>query len=272
MSVDYNSESSLVAALTGHDFLIITLSVRAPPDLHGKIVAAASKAGVQYIMPNYYGYGIGTRSGSAANDPFLGPLGKPVAEVSAYEDIKWVALVCGFWYEFSVGMGEQWLGFDIEKRTVVLYDDGTRKINTSTWEQCGRAVANLLSLPIARKEDESLAVEDWAKQGLYVSSFLVSQRDILESLHRVLGTKDGDWTITYEKVEERYRSGVDMMEGGNMLGFAQALYSRLFFPSGEGNYEQDGLDNSKLGLPKEDLDEATRRAVDMVKGGFGVHA
>lgn len=257
--------------LTGHDSLIITLSARAPPNLHSTIIAAASTANIPWVIPNYFGYGVGARAGGLTTDPLLGKFGQTIDDVTAHPSLSYVVLVCGFWYEFSLGMGEQWLGFDIDKRGVVMYGDGQTKVNTSTWEQCGRSVASLLSLPVQGAQGP--VVSDWKNNGIYVSSFLISQRDILESLHRVLGTTDTDWNVSYQDVEERYKEGMEEMQAGNFLGFAKAMYARLFYPSGEGNYEMiGGLDNEKLGLPKEDLDEATKRAVEMVKGGFGIHA
>ena len=53
--VNYDDEASLVSAFQGQQFLVITLSVRAPPDTHSKLVKAAVKAGVPYVMPNTYG-------------------------------------------------------------------------------------------------------------------------------------------------------------------------------------------------------------------------
>lgn len=46
VKVDYEDEEALIEALKGHQFLAITLGVQAAPDLHGKIVKAAGKAGV----------------------------------------------------------------------------------------------------------------------------------------------------------------------------------------------------------------------------------
>jgi len=51
--VDYSSHASLVDALKGQDFLIITLGVRAPPELHGQIVAAAAEAGVKWVSVDH---------------------------------------------------------------------------------------------------------------------------------------------------------------------------------------------------------------------------
>jgi hypothetical protein len=46
------------------------------------------------------------------------------------------------------------------------------------------------------------------------------------------------------------------------------LYSRSFFPESSGDYGAiKGLDNDVLGLPKEDLDEATRAAVKIAEKG-----
>ena len=275
--VDYASEEDLISALSGHDFLIITLTAQAPPTTHTLIVNAAAKAGIKYIMPNYYGFGLGPRGGTLSSDPILGMFGKfiddvrnvPVPEGGAKPNF--IALCCGFWYEFSLSMGEPWFGFDIKSRSVTLYDEGETKINTSTWEQCGRAVASLLSLPVTAGDDGTPAVENWKNDGLHIASYLVSQKDMLNSLHRVLGTSDEDWTITKEPAKERYRRGLAQLQGGDRLGFARAMYAKCFFPGQGGNYETGyGLDNGKLELPQEDLDEATRRAVEMASGGAHV--
>lgn len=53
--VDYSDESTIVEALKGQQFLIITMSVRAPLEAQAKLVDAAAKAGVPYVMPNAWG-------------------------------------------------------------------------------------------------------------------------------------------------------------------------------------------------------------------------
>jgi tryptophan synthase beta chain len=50
--VDYDDEATIFAALEGQQILIITLSVAAPQDTHSKLIKAAAKAGVPYVMPN----------------------------------------------------------------------------------------------------------------------------------------------------------------------------------------------------------------------------
>ena len=175
---------------------------------------------------------------------------------------NYVILTCGFWYEWSLVAGIDFYGFDIQNKEAVLFDDGTAKVNTSTLAQCGRGVAALLSLPII-KEGDGPALEDWKDGVLYVSSFTVSQRDMLDALHRAMGDSDSDWSITSESAQERTKNALGELQKGSFSGFAQALYTRYFYSNGDGNYgAMHGLDNERLSLPQEDLDDITKWAVD----------
>ncbi|KAJ5211184.1 hypothetical protein N7491_011004 [Penicillium cf. griseofulvum] len=267
--VNYDDEDSLIKALNGQQFLIITLSFRAPEDLNGRIVAAAGKAGVLYIMPNAYGYPVrpeGVKDGSPYGKIVLSRISEAQNGVSSS-----VTLSCGFWYEWSLACGEQWFGFTIKDRKVTFFDDGTRIIGVSTWDQCGRALAALLSLP---ESGSAPALADFKNKEVPINSFRVSQRDILDSLHRVLGTTDSDWEITHESVAKRLADGAEEMAKGDVRGFAKVLYGNVLSPTNEmGDFAGImELANDKLGLPKEDLDEATKRAADMVAGGWNPFA
>lgn len=165
VQVDYDNEESLVGALRGQDFLIITLAVRAPPDLHSKIVKAAAAAGVRYIMPNIYGADI--RNPVQMSDA-LGVAAKAQLDEIESLGLSYVTLACGTWYEWSLALGDQWFGFQIKDRKVTFYDDGKTTVNVSTWDLCGRAVAALLSLP---ESGASPCLSDWKNEPLYIRSF-----------------------------------------------------------------------------------------------------
>ena len=238
--------------------------MRAPPNTHGKIVAAAAKAGVPYIMPNVYGGDI-TDEALRRDDLYSAGAWKLCLEVEQLGP-AYVAMCCGFWYEWSLALGEQWFGFDIRNRKVTFYDEGTTKVTSSTWLQCGRALAALLSLP---EEGGEAAVAEWKNKPLYVASFQVSQRDMLDSIHRVTGSTDSDWEIKREATKQRYQDGLSEMKQGVMTGFAKAMYARGFFPDGGVDFASSkGLANEVLGLPTDDLDEATKRALEMVESGW----
>jgi hypothetical protein len=267
--VNYDDDASLIRALENQQFLIITLSVRAPPDLHRRIAAAAGKAGVPYIMPNAFGNPI-SPDGVKEHDVYGSSVVERVNDVQNAGSSS-VTLPCGFWYEWSLALGEPWFGFTIKERKVTFFDDGKRTISVSTWDQCGRAIAGLLSLP---ESGATPSLAQFKNKEVLINSFRVSQRDMLDSLHRVLGTSDDDWEITYESTEKRIADGAADLTKGVPTGFAKMLYGGGFLPT---NQESDfagtmELANEILGLPKEDLDEATKRVIDMIQGDWNPFA
>jgi len=243
------------------------------PNTHSILVKAAVKAGIPYIMPNSYGFDYTSKS--LRDDTLQAHHAIEYCKEIESLGSSYIAMVCGFWYEWSLALGPQWFGFDIKNRKVTFYDDGKTRISVSTWKQCGRALAGLLNfkeLP-DDENDKSPNVSQWKNKPLYISSWKMSQRDMLDSLHRVLGTQDKDWQIDFEPSNVRYQNGLAEMKAGDFKGFAKAMYARVFYPNGGGDFESTrGLDNVVLGLPKEDLDEATKRALEMVNSNWNPFA
>jgi hypothetical protein len=241
-----------------------------PPATNTRLIHAAAKAGVAYVMPNCFGVDLTNQA--LSEGIFYGALVRAdVAEIEKLGVSCWIAVVSGLWYEYSLAMGPEWFGFDFTAKRLTYYDDGNTKINVTTWEQTARALAALLGLKELPfdEDDTSPTVSTWRNKPLYISSFLLSQRDMFASWKRVSGDKDEDWTIDHEPVQERYKRGVAEMQNGSVQGRAVAMFSRVFFPNGDGNHEdKHGLANSLLGLPREDLDERTKVAKDMIANNF----
>jgi hypothetical protein len=270
--VDYGSadDTALVEALRGQQVLLITMSVMAPPDTIIKLVQAAAKAGVAYIQPNWYGHD--AANDALCNDSMLTPNRDRIrAEIERLGVSSYLYLNCNFWYEFSLGGGSDRFGFDFNKRSFVQYDDATDvAINTTTWPQCGRAIASLLSLKDLPEDenDKSTTLSQFRNKGVYISSFRLTQLEMFESVKRVTGTTDADWTITHDSVQQRFKDGQAGLKEGNWGVFTKMLYSRMFFPTGDGDYQSRlTLDNDLLGLPVEDLDEATAVGIRMGEKG-----
>ncbi len=269
VKVDYGDEEALTVALRGQQALIITMSVLAPADTHDRLVAAAARAGVPDVMPNCWGLDF--------TDPSLAGemlMPKTLANIAAVRErgvSAWIGLVCGSWYEYSLSLAPDAYGIDVRGRRITFFDDGNTRISASTWPQCGRAVAALLSLKELPDDeaDHSVTLSTYANRPVFVASFLITQRDMLDSLHRVLGTTDADWAITHQPTKERYDVAMEEVKAGNPRASGRASYARLFFPSGGGDYESTrGLDNEALGLAKEDLDVGTKLGVDMLESGW----
>lgn len=265
VTVDYEDENSLISALKGQHAFIISLPFYAGPETQAKLIAAAGKAGVPYIIPNSFGVNFDDEKLATEAKAGLG-IRQAITNIQELAPkATWVAFVCGFWYEYSISLGSNFYGFDLENKKATFYDDGNTMINTSTWDQCRRAIGAFLSLPELPEDenDTQPTISQWANKGLYISSFLISQRDMLASLQRTTSTTEKDWTIEYEPSKERWESGLELMKTEPVTGFSKALYARVLFPNGGGKFEQYGLANEALGLPKESLDEATKRGLKL---------
>ena len=270
VEVNYDDTSTLVKALQGQDVLIISLAVTAPQDTQSKLISAAAEAKVPWIVPNEYGPDASNEA--MCNDMLIGHSTQPARkQIEQLGVSKWVTLSCGFWYEWSLPIGKDTYGFDLKNREVVLFDDGEQKIDTSTWPQCGRALAGLLSLKVFPEDenDKSLTLESYANGFAFVTSFTVNQKDILASVLRVTGTKESDWKLTHENSRERWAAADKAFKSGDRSAFARTMYSRIWYPTGEGCFEQSGKQtvNKALNLPKENLDEYTKMCVDFVESG-----
>ncbi|GJC81166.1 hypothetical protein ColLi_04004 [Colletotrichum liriopes] len=267
--VNYDDEDSIIEALRGQQYLIITLKNTAGQDTQLKLVKAAAKAGVPYVMPN--AWGPDPKNSSLMRDTLIGPAFQgAVKEIEQLGVSEWIIMSCGFWYEFSLAGSPDRYGFNIKNKSVTFFDSGDIKTNTSTWNQCGRGLAAFLSLKWLPEDenDASPTVQNWANDVFYVSSFLVSQRDMFESVKRVTGTVDTDWDIKTESSEERWKAGHESLRSGDRSGFSRLMYARIFFPSTDGDFENThGLANEALGLTKEDLDKASEEAVRLCLSG-----
>lgn len=103
------------------------------------------------------------------------------------------------------------------------------KANSLTLKRVGDAVAELLSLP----EDELSADKN---KPFYISSFLITQRDRLESVQCVAGTTDADWEVPQRDIDELVRECNDRLKKGDRMAAIPKLYSSQFRQGHGGNY------------------------------------
>lgn len=268
VTIDYANPATIVSALEDQDCLLVSLPA-GQYEMHDTLSKAAADAKVKWIIPNQWGSDVNEEVGK---DVFIGPTTRNLRAYIEEVGLSWTAVGCGFWYEFSLGGGVTRYGFDIPKRELLYFDNGEQKLNTSTFPQVGRAAANLLSLKILPDDenDKSPCLEQFRNRCARISSFAVDQREMFASLQRVTGTKESDWSISSKPVKEIYQEGVKKLQGGDREGFSQLLYSRMFFPDDQpGFMETHGpLDNEALGLPKEDLDDFTKKAVEIANSDY----
>ncbi|KAF4952968.1 hypothetical protein FSARC_12507 [Fusarium sarcochroum] len=271
VSVDYEDEASIVSALEGQQLLIITLANGVDSEVHNRIVRAAGKAGTRYIIPNIYAANVVVNNKGAVDHLFpAAALRDLLTEIERVGVSSWTVLVGSIWFEYGFLGGPSFFGFDINNRQVTLFDDGSAKINTSTWAQYGRAAAALASLKELPEDenDTSPTIAQFKNQPLYVSSFFVSQKDILKSVQQVTNTADAEWDIKQESTSDRIENGKTKAATGNFLGFVEMYYSFIFSSEGQKLNFQDKRHNELLGLPEENLDDIVKACVERAKNGY----
>lgn len=242
---------------------MISMAVTAPPGTQNKLIDAAAEAGVKYVFPNEFNYDfVGEAGEKFAQETIVGtPVVEARKRIEAAGKSSWIGLSCGFWYTFSIAGGSRCFGIDTNNKVFDRIDNGDVKLTTSTFEQVARAAGALLSLKAEPKgeDDTGPFLSDWKNKACRIQSFHVSQNDMFESVKRVTGASDADWTIRQCDSKERWEDGVKRFQNGEYLGLAHALYTRCFFPDGMSTLTD--LSNEVLGLPKENLDDLTREAL-----------
>lgn len=144
-------------------------------------------------------------------------------------------------------------------KKATIWTPGTTVATVTSVAKVGKAIAALLSLT----HDE---LQRYINRCVYVSSFQVSQLDILRSVQRATNTQNADWRISYEDVGETVQEGQDSAARGSMEGLIKVIYAMQFLSGAGGDYEAEhGTANDDLGLEKEDLDAVTRSVIARLK-------
>ncbi|TQS32585.1 hypothetical protein Golomagni_07098, partial [Golovinomyces magnicellulatus] len=133
-----------------------------------------------------------------------------------------------------------------------------------------KAIAGLLSLnelPID-ENDKTTTLTQFANSAVYVNSFYLNQKDMFESVKRVTDTTDADWKITHESSAARVTDAGNALKRGDFGEFTKLLYGRSWVPETVSDYKTLPLNlNEVLQLSQEDLDEATKKGIQMGLSG-----
>jgi uncharacterized protein YbjT (DUF2867 family) len=248
---DYKDHAFLVSALKGKDVLIMQLNMF-PQAMDSQIglIEAAAEAGVRWVLPTEFGSDI--NSSLAQEFPMMS-MKKKYRDLIEEKGMNWIAIVNNPWFDWSLKQG-MW-NVDIPGKKAILQNVGDAKFNTSTLSQVGRGVASLLSLP-----DEKL--NGYKNSPIYLRSFLISQREILDSAIRATGTKESDWDVRTQDPEVTIQAARDAVAAGNPMAFVGEFYTAHMQQGRGGNYEEKAAkDAAVLGMEEENLDEVVKRVV-----------
>jgi uncharacterized protein YbjT (DUF2867 family) len=252
---DYKDRDFLVSALRGQDVLIMQLNMT-PEAMEAQVplIEAAAEAGVCWVLPTEFGSDI--ESQLAMDFPMIG-MKKKYRTLIEEKGMSWVAIVNNPWFDWSMKLG-MW-SVNIQKKQATLYNVRDTRFNTTTLGQVGRGVAALLSLP-----DDKL--NSFKNRPLYLRSFLIYQREILDSAIRTTSTKESDWDIKTQEPEEAIKASREAVASGDPMAFVGEFYTAHMQEGRGGDYDEKAAKDAEvLGLEEESLDEVMAAIVEELR-------
>lgn len=108
------------------------------------------------------------------------------------------------------------MGFDVEQRSAVIYDEGTEEFTGTTLEGIGRAVVGIFRHP-----------EETANRFVRVRSIQTSQNQLLEAFQEITHSS---WTVTRSTTQKLKESGKRKHQGGQGGWVLDLLVYQLFEP------------------------------------------
>ncbi|KAK1975471.1 hypothetical protein LZ30DRAFT_754103 [Colletotrichum cereale] len=232
---DYVDEAFLAEAFRGQDVVVLQLSFDSFMAGQAPLIRAAAAAGVKWVLPTEFGSDTAPSKLLDAS-PFVAAK-KQFRDLAEALGMSWVAVVNNPWFDWSLAQG-LW-GIDIKNRSARLFDGGAT------------AFAEL---------------EAYRNRPVYLESFRVTQREILDSVLRATGAEQKDWKVealdaaaVVADAEEKFRQG----DHGAML---VAFYANHMREGWGGDYSAKVGDLSRLGIAEENLDEVVARVVKEAEG------
>jgi hypothetical protein len=143
-------------------------------------------------------------------------------------------------------------GFDPEKRTATLFDNGTGRFDSINITSLGTVVSGILTRP-----------DEFQNRYVYISDFVISQNDIFEALLKTTKTTREDWSITYRTTDDLRKEGFEKIGKGNFIGALDLIFAAVFKAGIGSDFSATRkLDNEALGLKQADLVESTKAVLE----------
>jgi hypothetical protein len=238
----YSDPESLKAAMQGQD-VVISMVGPAQASEQQRFVDAAIAAGVQRFFPSEFGpYSRETLYSSLS--PYVAQPKNALVDYlrSKESQISWTAVICGGFFEWA--MEDGMMGFDFTTRTAELIDGGNG-ITTHTL------------LPVVAKALVAMLehAEETKNQYVFISSFSVSTREILEVVNMV---DDHEWTVKHSKAEDVLAQGQRRVANGDFSGIKDVTRSVAFGEAAVVDLRPYCLWDTRLKLPEITLEQAIR--------------
>lgn len=245
IKVDYSDVSALTKALANQDVVVSTIGGEGLATNFGEVlVQAALDANVKWLIPSEFGSNMDDPS---INIPFLAP--KVVVANLLKKNQSRIAhtfVTTGAFLDWGFDNG--FLGFDINNRTAVLYDQGKNLTSGSTLPTIGKAVVAILRNPQAT-----------LNKRVFVADAVFTQQQALALFEKYTNTK---WSVTNVNTANARKEAEENLAKGNIQQAAVGyILSYAYGGSPGANFEGKTI-NKDLGVPTISLDQIVKEAVE----------
>lgn len=239
--------AQLVEAFTGQDAVVSALP-GGQTSSSQCMIDAAIQAGVKRFIPTEFS------SNTCAAARELVPLYAEKAKVITYlksqegTGLTWTSIYIGQFFDWGLETG--WFDYDLKNKKATIYDSGNKAWSTTTLETASAAVVKVLLKP-----------EQTKNRPVFVASFTLSQRQLLETLEKATGTT---WEVERTSSEETLKKAKELDRQGNSEALNLFIRVLLYGDDADrgANFEKNGLlDNKLLELPVENLTEVVEKIV-----------
>lgn len=240
---DY-SEEQLVKTLQGQDAVLSLISFSSAAT-QKVLIDASIKAGVSRFFPSEFGHPPDHRNIEFLPPPF--PVKDEILDYLKQKQdtgLSWTAVITGGFFDMGIKQG--WLGFDINKHTARIWDSGDVRYSANTLRQIARGLAKACQRP-----------EETANKVIHIASFTTSNNEVLAALESASGKK---WEVIMVDSKKEIAEGQQMRKKGDFMNSMAQNLCATWYTEGKGaDFEKGpGLDNARLDLPLEDLDQVCR--------------
>jgi hypothetical protein len=169
--------------------------------------------------------------------------------------LTWTSICCGSWLDWALDPAKSgnFLGIDVKARKATVYDSGNARFAVTTSGNTGLAVARALKY-----------ADQTANRQVFLADFVTTTREIVAALEKQTGER---FEIEEKASGPEFKAWKEKYDAGD-FNAAFPLLAMTFGADIDVGYDyekEQEVWNSKLGLPKVDLDEVVKEAVDLAK-------
>lgn len=232
VEVDFNSVSSLTAALKNQDAVISTIG-KSGLEKQTLLIDAAAAAGVYRFIPSEFGSC--TTSPKVADLPFYSTLATVrnyLIQKAAASALTYSIIAPGCFTEYLLAFPA---AINFKNHSVAFIDGGNTRVSVTSLATFARAVAAVFHHPDKTKN-----------RVVYVSEAILDQKQLLDVAKKV--KPEIQWTTSDIKSADILKAGLDAIASGgdSLQAYGNVLVGTVFGEEYGSAYDDN--DNSLLGV------------------------